>query len=148
MTTPTSSTHQPLLDLPVYNASVGQAVSRFWRKYATFDGRASRSEFWWWALVDTLCSTLLLTLAAHGATGGQGLSLAAASSTPYYLWNLVTLVPSIALTVRRLHDVNHSGLWLLLAAVPILGVVVLVAVGITKPDPAGMRYDRPVPAQW
>jgi len=39
------------LHLPQYDATIGQAASRFWRKFAVFSGLASRSEFWWWALI-------------------------------------------------------------------------------------------------
>lgn len=48
------TTMQTALSAPLYGASFPQAVSRFFRKYATFSGRASRSEYWWWVLANTL----------------------------------------------------------------------------------------------
>src|SRR4051794_17713464 len=50
------------LSQPLYGATIGQAVRRFWKKYVTFTGRASRSEFWWWYLVAVLVSIVLNTI--------------------------------------------------------------------------------------
>jgi hypothetical protein len=67
MSTPSS----PSLAEPLYGASFGQAVARFFRKYATFSGRASRSEYWWWQLATTLVYLLLgiVTVVIGLATG-------------------------------------------------------------------------------
>ena len=55
-------------DRPLYGAGFGQAVRRFWSKYATFSGRASRSEFWWWQLANLLVAVVLavIVIAVHG----------------------------------------------------------------------------------
>ncbi|MDQ0577416.1 hypothetical protein QFZ29_003639 [Agromyces albus] len=90
------------LSAPLYGASLGQAVSRFFRKYATFTGRASRSEYWWWALVGGVVSTVLyviaLTLGTTGATVsetgtatlGAGFWIGIAL---YSVWGLAVLIP-------------------------------------------------------
>lgn len=108
---------------PQYDATIGQAVSRFWRKFATFSGRASRSEYWWWVLISAGISTVLQLIGALALGGG---SFAWASEpvlelralllplVPSLVWSLVILVPSIALAIRRLHDTNRSGWWYLL----------------------------------
>ncbi|SDS89138.1 Uncharacterized membrane protein YhaH, DUF805 family [Friedmanniella luteola] len=120
------------LHLPQYDASIGQAASRFWRKFAVFSGRASRSEYWWWALISFVVSAVL-QLAGSLATGG-GLLLAGTTPAfdlravvrplaPALVWSLVVLVPSIALTVRRLHDTNRSGWWYLVVLPGLAGSV-------------------------
>lgn len=121
----------PDLDAPLYGATARQAAVRFWRKYVTFHGRASPSEFWWWTLLAVLVSIpLQLIAAALSGNGfgdyfrnGRGLSLHAWLP---WLWALVTLVPTVALVVRRLHDTNRSGWWYLLALPSLLGAVAQV----------------------
>ncbi len=58
------------LSQPLYGASIGQAVSRFFKKYATFSGRASRSEFWWWYLVFVVVTGVLYAIAVAVGTAG------------------------------------------------------------------------------
>ncbi|GAA4676652.1 DUF805 domain-containing protein [Frondihabitans cladoniiphilus] len=103
------------LDRPLLGASLGQAVSRFWRKYATFSGRASRSEYWWWYLVAVIVNGVLNSLGRSGGpVGGVFQGLAG-------LWSLAIVIPTLALLWRRLHDTGRSGLW---AFAPIaLGVI-------------------------
>lgn len=147
---PPSPPSAPGLDAPLYDASIAQAASRFWRKYAVFSGRASRSEFWWWVLVSTLVSVVLQTLATLLAGEDPGTALVSgrgslAPLVPSLLWSVATLVPSLALTVRRLHDTNRSGWWYLLAVPGFVGLVVQlvtfarfdVFTGATPGDPRG-----------
>jgi uncharacterized membrane protein YhaH (DUF805 family) len=79
-------------------------------KYADFNGRAGRPEYWWFALFIIIAS---LTLSKLSPTLGGVFSLA-------------TLLPSIAAAARRLHDTNRSGWWQLIAIVPMVGIIVLV----------------------
>lgn len=79
-------------------------------KYADFSGRASRSEYWWFFLFDTL--------------GFVGLSMI--NDVLGLVFYLATLLPSLAAGARRLHDTDRSGWWLLIGLVPIIGVIVLV----------------------
>lgn len=111
------------LDQPQYDATIGQAASRFWRKYAVFSGRASRSEYWWWylisfgvAIVLQILASLLLGGKLFTAAGDPtfDLSMFILPLVPALVWALVALVPQLALTVRRLHDTNRSGWWYLL----------------------------------
>lgn len=98
--------------------SFADAVSSGFRKYIRFSGRARRSEYWYWFLFTLI--TMLGCAALDGATGllGQSGFLALAY--------LVLLVPSLAASVRRLHDTGHSAWWLLLALVPLAALVLLV----------------------
>lgn len=137
---------------PYYGAPLSAAFTRFWKKYARFDGRASRSEYWWWVLANAIVIIvlylLLLVLGLAGATTDQngnsvpgpglavGVFLLAA-------WGLATLVPGIALSARRLHDVNLSGWFLLLVLIPSLGGIAIFVMTLLPPNPAGARFDRP-----
>jgi uncharacterized membrane protein YhaH (DUF805 family) len=92
------------------------------KQYAIFDGRARRKEYWLFSLFHILICVVLATIGAVAAyvTDFSGFAFLA----PIYL--LGTLVPMIALGVRRLHDVGKSGWWHLLSLVPFGGLVMLV----------------------
>jgi len=85
-------------------------------RYAKFDGRAGRGEFWWFALANILVYLALLILAQI-----SGLFLVL-----YFLYALAVIVPSIAVAIRRLHDTDKSGWLLLLGFVPLIGVIILL----------------------
>lgn len=96
----------------------GQAISACLSKYATFTGRARRSEYWWFFLF-------------------QFLVLAAASTLNDKLSGLVSLVlflPALAVAARRLHDIGRSGWWLLLYVIPVFGWIVLLVWAVQKSD--------------
>ena len=88
----------------------GESISICFKKYATFEGRASRSEYWWF---------FLFTLLASTATGIISEALSA-------LFSLAVLLPSLAVGARRLHDTDRSGWFLLLWFIPLIGWIVLV----------------------
>ena len=88
----------------------GEAVSRGFRKYSTFSGRATRAESWWWILFTGLAGLALGTV--DTVTGTMGMF--GDSGLLGVLFELATLVPSLALGARRLHDINRTGWWLLL----------------------------------
>jgi len=88
----------------------GESISTCFTKYAAFDGRASRSEFWWW---------LLFTFLASAATGIVSQTLSA-------LFSLGVMLPSLAVGARRLHDTNRSGWFLLLWFIPLIGWIILI----------------------
>jgi uncharacterized membrane protein YhaH (DUF805 family) len=87
-----------------------ESVKVCFSKYADFNGRASRSEYWWFVLFIVLGSA---------ATSLFGNTLSA-------LFSLATLLPSIAAATRRLHDTNRSGWWQLIIFVPVAGWIVLI----------------------
>ncbi len=86
------------------------AVKTCLMKYATFQGRAARAEFWYWTLFSWLLS--LAAMAVDQAGGADGTGGAQLAST---LVMLATWLPGLAVAVRRLHDVNRSGWWFLVA---------------------------------
>lgn len=149
MSTPVTADGVPL-SAPLYGATIGQAVSRFFRKYATFTGRASRSEYWWWALVGAVVSTVLyvimLALGTVGATVTEtGTTLGAGfwiGIALYSIWGLAVIVPGLALIWRRLHDTNRSGAFFFLALIPFVGSIILLVFMLMPSDPAGARFDN------
>lgn len=107
---------------------MGRAVRSVLAQYATFSGRASRSEYWWWVLflvlvllatqfVDYIVLMPLLGATAEQRHDGQPLSTLVA---------IATLLPSLAVGARRLHDTGRSGWWLLIGLVPIVGTLALL----------------------
>jgi uncharacterized membrane protein YhaH (DUF805 family) len=88
-----------------------------WRKFAEFNGRSRRSEYWMFMLFH--CIIFLILCLSTFVLGRVGMVLCG-------LYGLAAIVPSISLAVRRLHDVGMNGLWLLLAFVPLGNLVLLV----------------------
>ncbi|MCS5733476.1 DUF805 domain-containing protein [Herbiconiux daphne] len=146
---PTGATAAPL-DAPYYNAPFGAAVARFWQKYATFSGRASRSEYWWWYLVafvvNGVFNVLSYTLGGYGIQMDQTYAPPSAGAIVIFsiwgLWALATIIPTLALLARRLHDGNFSAGWIFIGLVPFFGGIVLLVMTLLPPNPAGQRFDR------
>ena len=137
------------LSAPYYGATFPIAVKRFWQKYATFSGRASRGEYWWWAVVSGVVAAILLSvyipslLAAR--TDGHGLQMNAGILVVIViggLWFLATVVPTLALLWRRLHDANLSGLYCVLGIIPTVGWLFILVFTLLPPNSAGARFDR------
>ena len=97
------------------------------KKYATFSGRATRSEYWYFVLIYSITYTILMGIDFAIGTFSKQLmengSFLGFLSTAY---SLVLFLPSLAVTVRRLHDINKSGWWVLFILVPIIGFILLV----------------------
>jgi uncharacterized membrane protein YhaH (DUF805 family) len=105
--------------------SFNQAVSSvLLTKYATFSGRARRSEYWWWYLFVSL--VYLVAALLDGAIGLTYSDLTVGGGWLATIAAIVFLVPTLAVSVRRLHDTGRSGWWLLIALVPFLGWLVLL----------------------
>ena len=97
-----------------------QAVQSGFSNYAKFRGRAARSEFWWFQLFIVLggiVAAVLDLLANSNVLGGEPLAM---------LFYLATIIPGLAVSVRRLHDTDSSGWWLLLGLIPLIGMIVLI----------------------
>lgn len=115
----------------LYGATLPQAFKRFFQRYAHFRGHASRSEFWWVYLI-TFSVGLIFGLAMEileitSVRGDLGMSVAALIvSTVYLLVVLALLVPSIAITVRRLRDSGLSGWLYFLTFIPFAGQIALI----------------------
>jgi uncharacterized membrane protein YhaH (DUF805 family) len=98
----------------------GEAIQSGFRNYVGFSGRASRSEYWYWVLF-----AFLVGIAASIADA----SLGGGMSTVGILGGIVglaLLLPNIAIAIRRLHDRDKSGWWLLLVLIPLIGAIILI----------------------
>jgi uncharacterized membrane protein YhaH (DUF805 family) len=80
------------------------------KKYAVFEGRASRREFWMFVLAN-----LIIGVVANIVSPTLGM-----------LYDLFVLIPSLALGARRLHDIGRSGWWLLIGLIPFIGAIILI----------------------
>ncbi len=113
-----------------------QSISTCMRKYVTFSGRATRSEFWWFYLFTVLVNLVATSQASSFVPtllDGQDMT---ENESSYFLNNffflylstitsLILLLPSLAVAVRRLHDVGRSGLWILIAFT-VIGIIPLL----------------------
>ncbi len=114
----------------------GQSIAYCFSNYFNFNGRGSRSEYWWFYLFATLCGFVgSVWDASMGDTSGSGFM--------YWLSVIATFFPTIAAGSRRLHDVNKSG-WLQLLAITIIGIIPLIiwmaSVGENKKN----KYGSPI----
>ncbi len=122
-----------------------ESIKSVFNKYATFSGRARRSEFWWFTLLCYIIQYIqyvlacimsimsLLTAADSDASAELAVTTLGGTVVAYlimasvmFVVSLILLIPSISVSVRRLHDIGRSGWWLLLGFIPIVGPIVLL----------------------
>ncbi|GAB3400432.1 hypothetical protein GCM10027515_08250 [Schumannella luteola] len=162
---------EPPLWLPYYRAPFGAAIRRFFRKYADFSGRAGRAEYWWWTLASVVVHLVLFVVASlisgdwnRAGTGDIGVissfgivslptppDLAHAGAGAIGAWGidllanafaLGTFIPGLAVTWRRLHDVDRAGGWFFISFIPLIGAIVMLVWTVSSPQPGGARFDR------
>src|SRR3954453_14808632 len=109
-----------------------EAIKDGFGKYLTFSGRSSRSAYWYWALFAFLVG-IVATL----------IDLAIGSRIVSVITTLALLLPGIAVGFRRLHDVGRSGWWILIALVPLIGLIVLLVFALQPSDGPNRFGDRP-----
>lgn len=124
------------------------AVKSFWSNYTNFSGRARRSEYWFIQLflVLTNLAVAAIDLAlmngdlerfiANGGGGIVGL-----------IWILATIVPAVAVLIRRLHDTSRSGWWALIGLLPIVGGIILLVFTVQDSDSGENPYGASPKAQ-
>jgi len=100
------------------------------KKYAVFRGRARRKEYWYFVLFNTIINIVLSGI--DSVTTGIGLLAG--------LYTLAVLIPSIAVSIRRLHDTDRSGWWILIALIPIIGWIVLLIFMVQDGKPGENQY--------
>jgi len=136
------------LSKPLYGAGIGQAVYRFFKKYARFKGYASRSEYWWVALVQFVLYFILAGIyvgifaslmetspnldtyntgmsAGFEAEGGAAVVLMVLGLVNLVV-TLALLIPTLSLTWRRLHDAGFPGPFYFLGFIPLVGPILLL----------------------
>ena len=106
------------------------------KKYAVFSGRARRREYWYFVLINIIISIVL--------TGIDGVTAWPSAQTGMGLlsgiYSLAILIPSIAVSVRRLHDIDRSGWWLLIVLVPLVGAIILLVFAIQDSKPGANQF--------
>ncbi|WP_203292496.1 DUF805 domain-containing protein [Maricaulis parjimensis] len=105
------------------------AVKSGFSNYVNFQGRARRSEYWFWILF-----TFLLGVVAGIIDGIIGTYLLGGLAT------LATILPSIAMGVRRLHDTGRSGFWMFIALIPLVGAIVLIIFYVGDSESGSNKY--------
>ncbi len=101
-----------------------QAILTCFKKFADFKGRARRSEFWYFELFCVLMSLACSFINEDAATIAM----------------IVTFIPNIAVNIRRLHDIGRSGWWMLIALVPIVGILLLLFLAAQEGEPTINAY--------
>jgi uncharacterized membrane protein YhaH (DUF805 family) len=125
--------------------SFAEAVKSFWSRYTMFKGRSRRSEYWFIQLflIITNLAAAAIDLALMGgdvdrfiANGGGGIL--------GLIWILVTILPALAVLVRRLHDTDRSGWWALIGLIPLVGGVVLFVFSVLDSTAGENQYGASV----
>lgn len=112
--------------------SFGEAVNRaLTTNYCNFQGRASRSEYWWYALF-----ILILNFAIGFICGITGFNVEIITA----IVSLALLLPGLGLCVRRLHDVGKSGWYLLFGLIPLIGAIILIVFYCKESQPYANKY--------
>lgn len=109
-----------------------ESVSTVLSKYVVFTGRARRSEFWWFVLFSILVNIVAGFI--DYILGIQALG---------FLAMLGLLLPSLGVAVRRLHDTDRSGWWILIGLIPLIGAIVLIVWYASEGSPGENRYGPP-----
>jgi uncharacterized membrane protein YhaH (DUF805 family) len=120
---------QPALPNPLVNYWKRVVLER----YAQFTGRAGRAEFWWYFLANLIIYLVLNVLIA----------ISSIFWVLYVIYALGVLIPGIAVGIRRLHDTDKTGWWLLIGLIPIVGIIVLIVFWATDGMKGPNRYGMP-----
>jgi len=123
--------------------SFSDAVKACMTKFATFSGRASRSEFWWFYLLCLVCSSPVSIgnyLVQYGLIYPNSIFWIAFFSS--FIIGITLFLPMLAVACRRLHDIGRSGWWLLICLIPIIGGLITLWWGITESEPRKNKYDQ------
>jgi uncharacterized membrane protein YhaH (DUF805 family) len=110
----------------------GEAIATCFHKYVDFGGRAMRPEYWYWVLFTVLVSLIAEIFDLHVLNIHPKLISVVTS--------LVLLLPGLAVSVRRLHDIDRTGWWLWISLVPLVGAIVLFVFFCFRGTPGPNRF--------
>jgi uncharacterized membrane protein YhaH (DUF805 family) len=130
----------------------GESIKRGFAGWSTWSGRATRAEFWWWTLFATLLvlvpyAGVLATMDWSTQTGDGSASASASGGSPLFwilsaIAVLVIILPSIAVTVRRLHDTDRSGWWYWIQLIPCgIGAIWFLVLTVLPSSPGQNRFN-------
>jgi uncharacterized membrane protein YhaH (DUF805 family) len=112
------------------------------KRFADFSGRSRRKEYWMWTLFVVIVEVVLYTWAISAAVSADG-QMSAGVGLPFIilmLFALAVFIPGLAVTVRRLHDQEKSGLLFLLVLIPLVGPIILIVLMCTEGTPGSNKY--------
>jgi uncharacterized membrane protein YhaH (DUF805 family) len=116
----------------------------YWKKafvknYANFNGRARRSEYWYYTLMNIIIVVGIQILTGIFAAMQSGV-IAMVFGALYIIFALASIVPSLAVTVRRLHDIGKSGSFFFIAFIPLIGSIWLLVLMCTEGNTGENAY--------
>ena len=106
------------------------------KKYAVFSGRSRRMEYWYFVLFNIIVAVVLALIDTLLGTFNvvQGVGLLSG------IYGLAVLIPALAVTVRRLHDIDRTGWWIFINLIPLIGTIVLLVFELTPGTPGSNSY--------
>jgi uncharacterized membrane protein YhaH (DUF805 family) len=107
-----------------------------WKKYAVFSGRSRRKEYWYYYLFYMLTYIVLAIIDGVAGTYSEEAGVGLLSG----IYGLAALLPSIGVSVRRLHDTSRSGWWLFISLIPVIGIIVLIVFLASDSKPEDNQY--------
>lgn len=122
---------------------IGTYKNVFFQNYANFKGRARRSEYWYFTLAN-ICISLSLILGASGIGAIIGF-LGEGAMTGFFLflfYYLISFIPMLAVSVRRLHDTEKSGLVMLIGLIPSIGGIILLVFFCSEGTRGANKYGK------
>jgi len=126
-----------------------ESIKSGFAHYFDFKGRALRSQYWWWTLfvvIVILVINIIQNLAGLGAAESSGV-VSLNFGTTGWLVNIVALLlflPGLSVAIRRLHDTNRRGWWILLGLIPIIGFIILLIWYVSKGTEGENNYGPPI----
>ena len=106
------------------------------KKYAVFGGRSRRKEYWYFVLFSLIVSLVWSAIDARLGTLSSSTNVGLLGG----IYGLAIIIPSIAVSVRRLHDIDRTGWWVLISLVPVIGTIVLLVFAVLDGTPGENRF--------
>ena len=106
------------------------------KKYAVFSGRSRRMEYWFFVLFNLIVAFVLALIDMLIGTFSAVQNIGLLSG----IYSLAVLIPTLAVTVRRLHDIDRSGWWILINLIPLVGAIVLLVFSLLPGTPGSNRF--------
>lgn len=121
------------------------AYVNYWKNYANFRDRARRADYWWAVLCQgiilTVLSIIMMTVTMGAIMSGRSMGgFAILISLVTVVFSLASIIPTLSLAIRRLHDTGRSGWWYLIAFVPMVGGIALFVFMCLAGTPGDNQY--------
>lgn len=118
------------------------------KKYVVFSGRSRRAEYWYFVLFNTIIGAVLLAIdiamgsgsAESTMSGDAGMAMNASLGILSGIYSLAVFLPGLAVLIRRLHDTDHSGWWIFITLIPIIGAFILLYFLVKDSTPGVNQY--------